>query len=392
MILDGEDDFVNMLRHVLGVLGHDQPRWCATRTTPPGAPRRRRPGHRRARAGRPARRRRPQDGPAAGAPSPTCSPPGSRSSRSAWATRRCATSSASTLAYKDIVFQGTQSPVGIDGPHRAGRLLQHLRRPGRRRGAARRRRGRGRPGRPATSTLLAGRTTAASSSTPSRSSPSTATTCCTTSSAGCCSSPSRRRSRSACRSSTGVPDVVVVDHHDSYTWNLVHLVAGVTGVLPTVVQHDEVGAGRRAAALARRALAGPGRARRPGGLRGRPRGAAGRDPAGARRLPRDAGPGDGVRRHASSGSCRATAWWRRCATTARGSSPGCRRTSTRCATTRWRRSAAVVPAGDRGRRAQRADDGRRARRRCRWWACSSTRSRCCRSTAPRWSRTSSAVP
>jgi anthranilate synthase component II len=37
-----------------------------------------------------------------------------------------------------------------------------------------------------------------------------------------------------------LPDVVVVDHHDSYTWNLVHLVAAVTGVLPTVVQHDEV--------------------------------------------------------------------------------------------------------------------------------------------------------
>jgi anthranilate synthase/aminodeoxychorismate synthase-like glutamine amidotransferase len=37
-------------------------------------------------------------------------------------------------------------------------------------------------------------------------------------------------------------DVVVVDHHDSYTWNLVHLVAAVTGVLPTVVQHDEVSA------------------------------------------------------------------------------------------------------------------------------------------------------
>jgi anthranilate synthase component II len=36
------------------------------------------------------------------------------------------------------------------------------------------------------------------------------------------------------------PDVVVVDHHDSYTWNLVHLVASVTGVLPTVVQHDAV--------------------------------------------------------------------------------------------------------------------------------------------------------
>lgn len=37
-----------------------------------------------------------------------------------------------------------------------------------------------------------------------------------------------------------VPDVVVVDHHDSYTWNLVHLIAGVTGRLPRVVQHDEV--------------------------------------------------------------------------------------------------------------------------------------------------------
>ncbi len=39
-----------------------------------------------------------------------------------------------------------------------------------------------------------------------------------------------------------VPDVVVVDHHDSYTWNLVHLVASVTGALPAVVQHDEVSA------------------------------------------------------------------------------------------------------------------------------------------------------
>jgi anthranilate synthase component 2/para-aminobenzoate synthetase len=38
------------------------------------------------------------------------------------------------------------------------------------------------------------------------------------------------------------PDVVVVDHHDSYTWNLVHLVAAVTGVLPTVVEHDEADA------------------------------------------------------------------------------------------------------------------------------------------------------
>jgi len=35
------------------------------------------------------------------------------------------------------------------------------------------------------------------------------------------------------------PTVLVVDHHDSYTWNLVHLVAAVTGELPDVVEHDE---------------------------------------------------------------------------------------------------------------------------------------------------------
>jgi anthranilate synthase component 2 len=34
------------------------------------------------------------------------------------------------------------------------------------------------------------------------------------------------------------PSVVFVDHHDSYTQNLVHLVATVTGTLPEVVQHD----------------------------------------------------------------------------------------------------------------------------------------------------------
>lgn len=38
------------------------------------------------------------------------------------------------------------------------------------------------------------------------------------------------------------PDVLVVDHHDSYTWNLVHLIADVTGTLPDVVTHDSLGA------------------------------------------------------------------------------------------------------------------------------------------------------
>lgn len=34
------------------------------------------------------------------------------------------------------------------------------------------------------------------------------------------------------------PRVVLVDHHDSYTWNLAHLIASVTGELPDVVEHD----------------------------------------------------------------------------------------------------------------------------------------------------------
>lgn len=33
---------------------------------------------------------------------------------------------------------------------------------------------------------------------------------------------------------------MVVDHHDSYTWNLAHLLAAVTGTLPPVIEHDEV--------------------------------------------------------------------------------------------------------------------------------------------------------
>ena len=32
----------------------------------------------------------------------------------------------------------------------------------------------------------------------------------------------------------------MVDHHDSYTWNLVHLVGSVTGVLPRALFHARV--------------------------------------------------------------------------------------------------------------------------------------------------------
>jgi anthranilate synthase component 2 len=53
--------------------------------------------------------------------------------------------------------------------------------------------------------------------------------------------------------------VLVVDHHDSYTWNLVHLIAGVTGELPEVVEHDQPGVLDRAAEATHLVLSpGPG--------------------------------------------------------------------------------------------------------------------------------------
>jgi anthranilate synthase component 2 len=56
-----------------------------------------------------------------------------------------------------------------------------------------------------------------------------------------------------------VTSVLVVDHHDSYTWNLVHLIAGVTGALPDVVEHDEPGVLERAAGYSHLVLSpGPG--------------------------------------------------------------------------------------------------------------------------------------
>ncbi|HEX4189622.1 MAG TPA: aminodeoxychorismate/anthranilate synthase component II [Marmoricola sp.] len=54
-------------------------------------------------------------------------------------------------------------------------------------------------------------------------------------------------------------EVLVVDHYDSYTQNLVHLIAGVTGALPDVVQHDEPGVLARAAGYSHLVLSpGPG--------------------------------------------------------------------------------------------------------------------------------------
>jgi anthranilate synthase component II len=56
-----------------------------------------------------------------------------------------------------------------------------------------------------------------------------------------------------------IPRVLVVDHHDSYTWNLVHLIASVTGTLPDVVEHDEPGVRERAGGYTHLVLSpGPG--------------------------------------------------------------------------------------------------------------------------------------
>ena len=56
-----------------------------------------------------------------------------------------------------------------------------------------------------------------------------------------------------------MPQVLVIDHHDSYTWNLVHLIAGVTGSLPDVVEHDDGGVLERALGYSHLVLSpGPG--------------------------------------------------------------------------------------------------------------------------------------
>ena len=55
------------------------------------------------------------------------------------------------------------------------------------------------------------------------------------------------------------PKVLVVDHHDSYTWNLVHLIGGVSGELPDVREHDEPGVLEAAAGYTHLVLSpGPG--------------------------------------------------------------------------------------------------------------------------------------
>ena len=275
---------------------HDQ-RGGPARGVRPGHARRLRPGDRRARARRPARRRRPEDRRGSGRRSTALLAAGQPFLAVCLGHQALCHRLGIPLAYKDIVFQGTQSPVEIDGrTERVGFYNTFVGRAGETRC---RTASRSRPiPRPATSTWCAARTTAASSSTPSRSSPSTATTCSTTwsldllgpSAVGTVGGgrPPRRGRRRPPR--------------------LLHLEPRpprrrVTGVLPRVVQHDEVDADEVLRALPRRALA---RARPPGDPADF---AVGREvlrrghPPGARRLPRHAGPGHGVRRPRRPRSC-----------------------------------------------------------------------------------------
>ena len=229
-ILDGEDDFVNMLRHVLSVLGmtSDVVRHDGVRR---GVSRRGRPGHRRTRSRRPARWRRPEDGDPARSGRPAA--------RAAAAVPRRVPGAPGPLSPARAApgVQGHRVPghavVGHDGrPDRAGRLLQHLRGPNRRHPARRgldrgRSRHRRRPSR--------ARPPLPRHPVPRRVDPHRARLRPDP-------RPGARARRQLAAPPWRTPDVVVVDHHDSYTWNLVHLVAAVTGVLPAVVQHDEVAA------------------------------------------------------------------------------------------------------------------------------------------------------
>ena len=144
--------------------------------------RRRGPRRRRPRSRRPARRRPPQDRGVPRGRSTTCSPRASPFLAVCLGHQTLCDRLGIPLGFKDIVFQGTQSPIPLAGrTERVGFYNTFVGRVQRRRRAARGRHASSATRRPATCTRSPGRTSAASSSTPSRSSPRTATTSSTTS-------------------------------------------------------------------------------------------------------------------------------------------------------------------------------------------------------------------
>ena len=366
---------------------HAEPRVLRARHDDDGGPprglparraRRLRPGRGRPRARRPARRRVTPRSRRTGRRSTPSSRPTSRSSRSAWATRCCATGSGSPLPTRTSSSRapsrrstsfGRQERVGFYNTFVArgdGRLPEGVRvEPPTRR--------------PATSTCVAG-PHYRGRAVPRR------------------VDPHRERLRAAPRPAArpagtrrwAEPRVLVVDHYDSYTWNLVHLVASVTGALPDVVEHDQRGASTVVDGyshvvlspgpghpdderLLRRSAADPARRRRPG----------------ARGLPGHAGPGHGVRRDGCSGSHPAhgeIAVVRHDGEGLFAGVPDAVRGGA-LPLARGRRAARVL-------RRTAVDEVSGvamavAHRSCRCTACSSTPSRSCRSTAPTWSGTSS---
>ena len=195
VILEGEDDFVNMLRHVLDGARHDARPSCRTRTTPTArstATTWSSSGPARATRATATTRRSRRSGPRPSELLATGQPFLSVCLGHQVLCDRLGI----PLAYKDIVFQGTQSRVDL-APVLAreevvGFYNTFVGRPD---GAAARRRREWRPTRrPATCTCSPARTTAGCSSTPSRSSPRTASPC----SATWCSS--------SCRHEHGAPD------------------------------------------------------------------------------------------------------------------------------------------------------------------------------------------
>ena len=120
-ILDGEDDFVNMLRHVLGVAGMTSEVVPHTRSTPTASLDDGRPRDRRPRARRPARRRRREDRDLPPRRRPAARHAGSRSSRSASATRCCATGWGSPWPTRTSSSRARRPRSSLDGrPERVG--------------------------------------------------------------------------------------------------------------------------------------------------------------------------------------------------------------------------------------------------------------------------------
>ena len=139
---------------------------------------------------------------------------------------------------------------------------------------------------------------------------------------------------------------LLIDNHDSNTFNLFQLLAVVEGREPVVVRNDEADwAALRAERFSRCVIsAGPGRPDRPRDF-GLSRGAlaAGRA-AGARRVPRPPGPRARPRRRGRRrAASRCTAAAAASTTTTRSCSGASRRASSRSATTRCRSASRCPP-------------------------------------------------